>query len=83
MLAKRFKPFVGGMVRETHLREARCSEMCESLIPHFNYSKINRGGCSLISFIHVHAKNAKPLKLVLEGGREKGRGTHVWEAKVR
>ena len=55
----------------------RCSEMCESLIPHFNYSKIVRGGSLLLSFIHVPAKNPKPLKLLLEGGGEMGRGTHV------
>jgi hypothetical protein len=40
----------------------RCSEMCESLIPHFNYSKIVTGGLFVISFIDVPAKNAKQLK---------------------
>ena len=30
-------------------------------------------GCFLISFMHVLAKNAKPLKLLLEGGGEKGK----------
>ena len=51
--------------------------MCESLIPYFNYSKIVRGGWFLISFILVPAKNAKRLKLLLEGSREKCRGKHV------
>ena len=31
----------------------RCREKCESLIPHFNYSKIIRGSSFLISFIRV------------------------------
>ena len=45
-----------------------------SLIPHFKYKR----DCSfLISFIHVPEKSAKPLKLLLKDGGEKGRGTHV------
>ena len=54
----------------------KCSEKCESLNLHFNYSKIVIGG------IHVPAKNAKPLKLYLEGGGEKGRGTQALYTKV-
>ena len=60
---------VGGQMYDRQ----RCNEKFESLIPHFNYSKIVRGGWFLISFIHVCAKNAKPLKLLLEGDRENGR----------
>ena len=41
----------------------------ESLIQHFIYSKIVRGVWFLISFIDVPAN---PLKLLLEGGGEKG-----------
>ena len=52
----------------------RCSEKCE-FFPHYNYSKIVRGGW--FPLIHVTAKNAKPLKLSLEGGGEKVWGTHV------
>ena len=51
----------------------KCSVKCESLILHFNYSKIVIGGWFLISFIHVPEKNAKPLKLLLEGDGEKVR----------
>ena len=46
-----------------------------SFFPHYNYSKIVRGGW--LPLIHVTAKNAKPLKLSLEGGGEKVWGTHV------
>ena len=61
---------IGGL---THVRKPKCNEKFESLIPHFNYSKIVRGGCFLISFIDVPAKNVKTLKLLLEGDGEKGR----------
>ena len=44
---------------------------------HFNYSKIVRDGWFLMSFMYVPAKNAKQFKPLLEGGRGKGRGTHV------
>ena len=47
-----------------------CSEKCESLILHFNYSKIVISGWFLISFIDVSERNAKPLKLLLEGDGE-------------
>ena len=47
----------------------RCSEKLESLIPHDNYNQIIRVGSFLIP---VPPKNAKPLKLLLEGGVEKG-----------
>ena len=62
----------------------RCSEMCESLIPHFNYSKIVWCGSFLLSFIEVAAKNAKLLNSHWNvRSAIKGRGTHVWEAKVQ
>ena len=48
-----------------------------SLIPHFKYNKIVRGGWFRISFIEVPAQNAKLLKFSLEGGGEK-----VWGANV-
>ena len=48
----------------------RWSKMYESLIRHFNYTKIVTSGWFLISFIHVPVKNAK---LFLEGSGEKGR----------
>ena len=37
-----------------------------TLIPHFKYSKIVRGGWFRISFIDVPAQNAKLLKFSLE-----------------
>ena len=40
----------------------RCSEKCESLIPHFDYSKFVSDGLFLISFIHVPAKKCKTVK---------------------
>ena len=52
-------------------------QMCKSVIPCFNLIKVINDGRLEISFVHVPAKNAKPLKLKLEGGGEKGRGIHV------
>ena len=43
-----------------------CCEKRESVIPDVNYKKIIR------VVIRMPAKNAKPLKLLLEGGGEKG-----------
>ena len=51
----------------------KCSEKCESFILHINYNKIVIGGWFPISFIHVPEKNAKLLKLLLEGDGEKVR----------
>ena len=48
-----------------------------SLRVSFHTLTIVRGGWFVISFIHVTAKNANPLKLPLEGGGEKVWGTNV------
>ena len=58
----------------------RCSESCESFIPHFHYRKIVWCGWLLIE---VPAKNVKLLNSHWNVRSKKGRGAHVWEAKVQ
>ena len=48
----------------------------ECAIPHFNYSKTVRNCWLVITLVHVLAKNAKPLKPLLEVGGGNGRGTY-------
>ena len=43
----------------------KCSEKCESLILHINYSKIVIGSWFPIIFIHVPEKNAKTVKTLI------------------
>ena len=57
---------VGGHIYDRHM----CSGKLDSVIPHFNYSKIFRDGWFVISFIHISVKNSKPLQALLEGGRD-------------
>ena len=44
----------------------RCSGKLESVILHFNYSKISRDGGPVILFFHMSVKNAQPLQALLE-----------------
>ena len=53
------------------------NEKWKSVIPCFNLIKIINDGRLVISFVDVPEKNSKPLKLLLQGGAKKGRGTHV------
>ena len=57
---------MGGRVGGHMYDRQSCCEKRESVIPDVNYKKIIR------VVIRMPAKNAKPLKLLLEGGGEKG-----------
>ena len=61
----------------------RCNGKIEGGIPHINYSKISRDGWFVTSFIHMSAKNAKPLQALLECGGEKGGDTYTCMIAVR
>ena len=47
------------------------------VIPHSIYMKSFRDGWFVISFIHMSAKNEKPLLALLEGHGENVRDTYV------